>query len=838
MKPIKAESAIAPQTTSALSFDLNGRRVALDDVSGDEPLLWVIRDRLKLKGTKYGCGHGGCGACTVLVDGHAVTSCNLAVKDVVGKKVTTIEGLAARPSEPVLRAWLAEQVPQCGYCQPGMIMAAASLLAQHPQPSDHEIDAALSGVLCRCGTYQRVRQAIHRAADQDWEHAPFPAATLAAAPSIPPLEGIPFNPWVKVARDGSVTVIVGRSEMGQGISTAIPMLIAEELEVPLERIHTEFAPVDHAYDNPIIHLQITVGSLSVQTTWEPVRKAGAEVRERLISAAALRWNVSPAECRAEAGDVVHAASGRRLGYGEVAERAAALPAPAEPRLKSAAEFRILGKPTARLDLPDHITGRTIFGTDVIVPVARAATVRLAPNFGAKPERIDAAEAEKIRGVRAIFPIREGVAIVADDFSAALRARDSLKVTWSGGDRTLTSAEISQRFRASAQRTGQIGRDEGKVDAALNEAATVIEAAYETPYVAHAPIEPMNCTARLADSMCEVWVPTQSPALAQQAAAHAAGLAVDAVTVHSTFLGGGFGRRSVPDVVAQAVEIAKIAKAPVQLLWTRDEDLRHDRFRPASLAVLRGALDRAGHPIAWFQRIVGPELANEGVNIPYDIPNLRTEYVADDPGVPTGYWRSVGSSQNAFAIESFIDELAAAAKADPVVFRLSLLGKSPRHRAVLECAAAKASWGKPMRKGSAQGVALYYAHGGWAAQIAEVAVSPDEKIAVERVVCAVDCGFIVNPDTVKAQIEGAIAFGLTAALKAQITIEDGHAAQHGFRDYPLLTIAEMPRVEVHLMSSQEKPSGAGECGVPPIAPAVANAVFAATGKRIRSLPIHL
>ena len=361
---------------------------------------------------------------------------------------------------------------------------------------------------------------------------------------------------------------------------------------------------------------------------------------------------------------------------------------------------------------------------------------------------------------------------------------------------------------------------------------------ETPYLAHAPIEPMNCTARFSDGLCEVWVPTQSQSLAQEAAARVAGISPEAVCVHSTFLGGGFGRRSVPDVVAQAVEVAKTAKEPVQLLWTRDEDLRHDRFRPASLAVLRGGLDAAGRPTAWFHRIVGPELANEGVNIPYDIANLRTEYVADDPGVPTGYWRSVGSSQNAFAIESFVDELAHAAKADPVAFRLSLLGKSPRHRAVLECAAEKAGWGKPVTAGSARGVAVYYAHGGWAAQIAEIDVGRDGKIAVRRVICAVDCGFVINPDTVRAQIEGAIAFGLTAALKAQITIEEGHAVQHGFRDYPLLTIAEMPLVEIHLMPSREKPSGAGECGVPPIAPAVANAVFAATGKRIRSLPIHL
>jgi CO/xanthine dehydrogenase Mo-binding subunit len=349
---------------------------------------------------------------------------------------------------------------------------------------------------------------------------------------------------------------------------------------------------------------------------------------------------------------------------------------------------------------------------------------------------------------------------------------------------------------------------------------------------------MNCTARVADGLCELWIPTQSPGLAQEAAARVSGLPLEQVKVHSTFLGGGFGRRSVPDVAAQAVEIAKIAKEPIQLQWTRDDDIRHDHYRPASLVVLRGALDAAGRPSAWFQRVVGPDLAHDGIDIPYDIPNLRTEFVADDPGVPTGYWRSVGASQNSFAIEGFIDELAFAAKADPVEFRLGLLGKSPRHRAVLERVAAMAGWGKPLPRGHACGVALYYAHGGWAAQIAEVSINEANHIRVHRITAAIDCGFVVNPDTAAAQVEGGIAFGLTAALKSEITIAGGHAMQHGFRDYPLLTIAEMPAVDLYFMPSREPPSGVGECGVPPVAPAVANALFVLTGKRLRSLPLRL
>jgi isoquinoline 1-oxidoreductase beta subunit len=823
--------------TELLRFTLNGNAVEIEPGLGDQPLLWTLRDRLNLKGTKYGCGHGDCGACTVQIDGHAVPSCEVATKDIAGKTVTTIEGIAARPDEVVIRAWLAEQVPQCGYCQPGMIVAATALLARHPHPSDADIDHALSHVLCRCGTYQRVRTAIHLAAEKNWADARFPDAKLtflAAAPE----DAIQFNPWVKIARDGTVVVIAGRQEMGQGVTTALPMMVAEELEVPMERIAFEFAPADHAYDNPIIHRQITVGSLSMQTTWEPVRKAGAEVRERLISAAALRWNVDRAECRAENGAVLHRPSARRFDYGALAADAAALPVPANAPLKDFDAFRILGKSTARLDLSLHVSGRSVFGDDVMLPGLRAAAVRLPPNLGAKVEHVDSTKAEAVTGVRKIVRLDDGVAVIADDRMAAFRGRDALEIAWTGGDTQLSSAEIRRRFRDAAMREGEIQRNDGDATAALATARTIVQASYETPYLAHAPLEPMNCTARIVDGICEVWIPTQSPGLAQEAAARVAGLPLEAVKIHSTFLGGGFGRRSVPDVAAQAVAIAKLAREPVQLLWTRDDDIRHDHYRPASFVSLRAGLDGTGKPIAWAHRIVGPELAHDGVNIPYDIPNLRGEFVVEDPGIPTGYWRSVGASQNAFVIESFVDELAAVAKADPIAFRLGLLSTSPRHGAVLERVAKMARWGEPAPAGRARGVALYYAHGGWSAQIAEVSVARGNKIVVHRVWCAMDCGFAINPDTVLAQIEGGIAFGLGTALKDEITFEGGHAAQHDFRDYPLLTIAEMPQIEVFLMPSREPPTGAGEGGVPPIAPAVANAVFTLTGKRLRSLPLRL
>jgi len=823
-----------------IQCSVNGISIKLSDVDGDEPLLWVLRDRLALRGTKYGCGHGGCGACMVQIDGEAKPSCMVPVKDVAGRAIVTIEGFAAQTDAPVLRAWLAEQVPQCGYCQPGMIVAASTLLAHKPYPTDADIDAALSHVLCRCGVYQRARRAIHRAAGRHFEDAPFPDASLSE--TVTKSESLPvfvFNPWVKIAADGQVTVVLGRSEMGQGIATALPMLVAEELEVPLQQVRTEFAPADHAYDNPAIGLQITVGSTSVQTSWEPMRRAGAEVRERLVMSAAQTWGVETAECHAEAGFVVHETSGRRLDYGVLAHEASLLPAPTDPRLKRPEDFRIVGKPTARLEIPGHITGRTIFGIDVTVPGMMAATVRLRPFKDAQRIRFDASKALEVEGVREVIEIAEGVAVIADDFWSALQGREALDVAWEGGEISdLSSAGISLDLRRAVDRAGVIEQNHGSLEGALVKALVVLEATYETPYQAHVPIEPMNCAARVADDRCDVWVSTQGQTLAQTAAAQAAGLPVDAVEIHSTFLGGGFGRRSVPDVVAQAVEIARICGQPIHLLWTRDEDIRHDRYRPANLTKFRGGLDGDGKLIAWFQRVAGPKLAFEGINVPYSIPNLRIETVDQDPGIATGYWRSVGSSQNAFSIECFIDELAHEAGADPLEFRLNLLCGSPRHHRVLALAAEKAEWGRPVAAGRGRGLAVYYAHGGWVAEIAEVSVSTGGGVRVHKVVCAIDCGSVVNPDTVKAQVEGGVAFGLTAALKSAIMIKDGQAIETGFRDYPILNISEMPEVEVHIVSSDETPSGAGEGGVPPVAPAVANALFALTRQRLRSLPIRL
>ena len=822
---------------TTISLNVNGaaRDVAASDA--ERPLLWYLRDRLGLDGTKFGCGHGGCGACTVEIGGHAAKSCVVTVAEAAGKDIVTIEGLAQQPDHPIFRAWLAEQVPQCGYCQPGMIMATAALLEANAKPSDADIDAALSHVLCRCGSYQRVRNAVHRAAEQRWNDAPFPATPLPPPPAEPQGTQYRFNPWVTIAADGTVIVTIDRSEMGQGVNTSLAMLVAEELDVPLARIRTQFAPVDHVYDNPVIGMQITVGSMSVHNAWLRLRSAGADARIRLIAAAAERWGVRPEECRTEASTVICETGNRNAGYGELAASASALAPVPSPPLRGFDELHILGKPAARLEIPSHLAGRSIFGMDVALPGMLAATMLMPPVRGAVPASIDATAAKAIAGVRDVFEIRDGVAIVADDLWSAFCGREALRVTWTRGNDDISSIQIEASLQTALQRQGQVTYAAGRDDDAVAGGASSLEAHYATPYVAHAPIEPINCTVRVGATTADVWLPTQGQTLARAAAAQAAGLPLEAVAVHTTFLGGGFGRRSVPDVVTQAVQIARRTDTPIQLVWARSDDVEHDRYRPVSRTIFRAQLDAAGNPIGLFGRIAGPKLAFDGISIPYAVPNIRIECVEEDPGVPTGYWRSVGASQNAFAIEGFIDELAHAANADPVAFRLGLLQASPRHSAVLELAAHKADWGTPIA-GRSRGVAVYDAHGGWVAEIAEVSVLADDVVKVHRVVCAVDCGFAVNPDTVAAQIEGAVVFGLTAALKSSITLEHGHVVQTGFRDFPLLTIADMPVVEVHIVPSREAPSGAGECGVPPIAPAVANAIFAATGRRLRSLPLHL
>jgi isoquinoline 1-oxidoreductase beta subunit len=813
-----------------VSLRINGIGVTVS-ADAEKPLLWVLRDELGLKGTKYGCGVGLCGICTVLIDGEPNHACMVPARKAAGKNVLTIEGIAeAFPA--LVQAWIAEQVPQCGYCQGGQLMAAAALLAKSAKPDAAAIETAMSGVLCRCGTYPRIRRAIERAA------AGGAVATAIAAPPPAPAGGLMvLNDFIAIAPDNTIAVTISHSEMGQGALTGLCQLVAEELEVELDAIRTGFAPADPRYKNPLWGAQFTGGSSSIRGEWEPLRHAAAEARERLITAAVKRWNVAREHCHADGGGVVHAASGRRLAYNELATEAARLHAPGRVRLKQPGEFRLIGRAVPRLEIPDMVAGRTVYGTDVARPGMLVATVVRCPVFGGKLKRFDTEAAKVVAGVREVLAIESGVAVVADDFWSALRGREQLKVEWDPGRHAdLDHDSIRRQLHEAAQRAGKAARKEGDVERSFKHATRIVEAEYTVPYLAHAPLEPMNCVAEISGGGCDVWVGTQNQVDTQKVAAQVSGLPKSRVRVHTQFLGGGFGRRLETDFVADAVELAGRLGRPVQVIWTRGDDLQHDKYRPASHALLRAALDAGGNPVACLVRVAGPELALEGIHLDYAIANLREERVEVTSAVPTGPWRSVGASQNAFAIESFVDELAHAAARDPLDYRRALLNGAPRLRAVLKRAAAMAGWGRGLPSGTGLGIACYRSFDSCVAMVAEATIA-NGALRVPRVWATIDCGIAVNPDAVRAQIEGSIAMGLSAALKEEIRIEGGRVTQATFEDYPILTIAEMPVVEVHIMESREPPGGVGEPGVPVIAPAVANAVFAATRQRLRRLPLR-
>lgn len=673
----------------------------------------------------------------------------------------------------------------------------------------------------------------------------------AAAPSEP----FAPNAWLRIGSDDSVLVVVDRSEMGQGVTTSLPMLLAEELEADWSKIRIEFAPADKAYNNTIFGAQLTGGSTSVRAAWTPLRKAGAAAREVLIAAAAQTLGVDTSECRAEKGTVMHKPSGRRLTYGRLVETAATLSVPQDVPLKDPKDWKIVGTRVKRLDIPLKVDGRAGFGIDVRVPEMVVAVIARCPVFGGTVATFDAAKAKAIPGVHAVVQISNGVAVVGTGYWPARKGRAALDITWDEGpNAALSSAGISQLFAQRADETGAVARHEGDAEAARAGAAGKIEAAYELPFLAHATMEPMNCSAHVRADGVDIWAPTQFQAKAQELGATVSGLPPERVLVHTTYLGGGFGRRFESDFIQEALEVSKAVAAPVKVVWSREDDIQHEGYRPASYHRLRAGLDANGQPVAWSHRVVAPSIlarffgpdsvkngldeeAVEGaVGVPYAIPNVHVDYVLADTGIPVGFWRSVNHSFNGFVVESFIDELAAASGKDPYEFRRGLLRQAPRHLGVLELAAKKAAWGSPLPTGRFRGIAVVKSFESYVAQVAEVSVRKDGTVRVHRVVCAVDCGQVVNPDTVEAQMQSGIVFGLTAALKGAITIDKGRTQQSNFHEYQLLRMNEMPVIEVYIVPSTEAPGGVGEVGTPPIAPAVANAVFAATEQRIRKLPI--
>lgn len=816
------------------TIHVNGatHRVAADP---EKPLLWILRDTLGLKGTKYGCGVGVCGVCVVLIDGEPNHACMVPLERLGRRRVVTIEGLGA--DHPVVRAWIAEQVPQCGYCQPAQILSAVALLARHPAPDTAEIEAAMSGVLCRCGTYARIRRAVQSAAAGEHRVAAPPHLPELLS-DLPPDAGAALNDWIRIDDAGTVTVMVNHSEMGQGGLTAFAVLVAEELDVEIERLRTVFAPADTRYDNGYFGgEQFTGGSSTVRGEWLRLREAAAQARARLLRAAARRWGADIGECRTERGYVVHAASGRRLAYGELSEEASRLAAPRKAALRAPAEFRYIGRPLPRLDIPAMCLGKTRYGIDVAVPGALVAVVARPPVFGGSARRFDDQAARAVPGVHRVLEIASGIAVVAEDFWSAQRGREALRIEWqAGGHARSSSARIERELIAALDRKGRVVKARDDALRALKSRRRIVEAVYRTPYLAHATLEPMNCVAHVRRDACHVWVGTQHQTATQETAARLSGLPKSKVRVHTQFLGGGFGRRLETDFVAEAVELSSRLGRPVQVIWTRADDLQHDRYRPAHAMRLQASLDERGRPAAWLMRIAGSEFALEGIEVPYAVPALREEHVEVESPVPTGYWRSVGASNNAFGIECFVDELAHHAGQDPLDYRLELLVDAPRHTAVLRHAAERAGWGAPLKPGFGRGVAVYESFGAVVALVIEAGVV-EGAIRVERAVCAIDCGTVVLPDAVRAQLEGSIAFGLSAALMEEVRISSGRVRQASFRDYPILAFAGMPRVDIHILESAAEPGGAGEPAVPVVAPALANALYAATGRRLRRLPLR-
>jgi len=662
------------------------------------------------------------------------------------------------------------------------------------------------------------------------------------------------NAFIRIDRSGKVTLIMPQVEMGQGVYTSISMILAEELDAAWESVAVEHAPPDTAlYANPVFGVQATGNSNSIRAFWTPLRKAGAGTRLMLLEAAASGWGVDPAACRTEAGQVIHDSSGRRIGYGALVDRAAALKPQADPPLKDAKAFRLIGKPMKRLDTPEKVNGQARYGIDALPPGLRFATLAHSPVFGGVVAHVDDTQAKLVPGVLQVVVLDDLVAVVGDHTWAAKQGLAALDITWSDGPHAgVTTEQVVERLKAASDRPGAVAKSVGDIGKALGK--DPVEVTYQVPFLAHATMEPMNCTVHVTPTSCEVWVGIQVLARAQEAAAKAAGLPIEKVTVNNHLLGGGFGRRLETDFVTDAVRIGQHVDGPVKVVWMREEDIQHDVYRPAWYDRLSASLDGGDKIAAWKHVITGSSVLSRwlpqavrdnkdfdaydsAADMPYDIPNFHVEYVREEPpGVPTGFWRGVGPAHNVFVVESFIDELAHKAGKDPVAFRLAMLDNAPRLQAALRLVADKAGWGSPLPPHCGRGVSIQPSFASWIATVAEVEVDDEGGVNLRRIVCAVDTGIAVNPDTIVAQLQGGIIFGLTAALYGEITVAGGRVQQSNFHDYRMLRIDQTPPIEVHVIQSGEAPGGIGETGAVAAMPALANAIFAATGKRLRRLPI--
>jgi len=685
-------------------------------------------------------------------------------------------------------------------------------------------------------------------------HLPVRAANEPEQPPDNPAGQFAPNAFIRIDQAGKTTFVMPQVEMGQGVYTAVAMILADELDADLSQVVLEHAPPnDKLYGNPIFGVQVTGNSNSIRAFWKSLRIAGAGARTMLVQAAASQWQVDPATCTAANGQVAHAASGRSAGYGELADAAGALSVPANPPLKDPKDFTLIGKPLKRFDTPNKTDGKVVYAIDAILPGMKIATLAQSPVFGGKVARVDDSAAKNVPGVQKVVVLDDLVAVVGDHMYAAKKGLDALVITWDDGPNAqINSSDIWDNLRAASQKDGVIAKSVGDVAKGLTQ-GDKYDAEYELPFLAHATMEPQNCTVQLTPGACEIWTGTQVITRAQQAAAAAAGLPIDKVTVHNHYIGGGFGRRLEADMVASAVRIAKQVDTPVKVIWTREEDIQHDIYRPVYRDTISASMQN-GKIIAWKYKVTGSSIfarwappvfvngvdidaVDSAVDMPYDIPNRQVAYMrAEPPAVPTGFWRGVGPNNNVFAIECFMDELARKANMDPVAFRRGMLDNTPRLKAALDLVAEKSGWSQPLPPRVGRGVSVQPSFGSFIATVVEAEVDNNGEVLLRRVTSAVDTGIAVNPDTIMAQLQGGLVFGLTAALWGEVTIDKGRVRQSNFNDYRILRIDEVPDIEVHVIKSKEDPGGIGETGTTAGPPALRNAIYAATGVALRRLPI--